>query len=377
MSANMKNSGYYRFATVAGDALVFVCEDDLWSVPLAGVAQRLTASAGELSTPRLSPDGSVVAFVAREEGHPEVYVMPAEGGNARRLTFLGSEACAISGWSPDGSDILFVSDSGSPFVKETHGFRIAREGGVPQPLGLGHMKSLSLHADGRLAIGRNNDDPARWKRYRGGTAGDLGGVDATGSGTFTRLLTLKGNLCWPMWVGERVFFLSDHEGVANLYSVLPDGSGLTRHTNETEYFARFPSTDGKLIAYTAGARVFELDPESGAVRAIEVETPSFAPQTVRRFVDIADDLEHFAASPDGTALALVSRGRPFTMPLWEEAVVEHGAGSRVRYRAPPNGCTTERVSSASATKAGARSSKCATDAARVGRSSRPAKTSAA
>jgi len=332
MTSIMKNRGYYRFATVAGETLVFVCEDDLWSVARSGgTAQRLTASAGEVSTPRLSPDGSVVAFVAREEGHPEVYVMPATGGSARRLTFLGSEACAISGWSPDGNQILFVSDSGSPFVKETHGFSIAREGGVPQPLGLGHMKSLSMHPDGRIAIGRNNDDPARWKRYRGGTAGDLW-VDATGSGEFVRLITLKGNLCWPMWIGERVFFLSDHEGIANIYSVLPYGSDVRRHTNETEYFARFPSTDGKTIVYTAGANVYELDPEGDVVKRVEIETPSFAPQTVRRFVDIADDLEHFAPSPDGTALALVSRGRPFTMPLWEEAVVEHGAGSRVRYR---------------------------------------------
>jgi len=114
--------------------------------------------------------------------------------------------------------------------------------------------------------------------------------------------------------------------------VLPDGAGLRRHTNETEYFARFPSTDGTVIVYTAGANVYELDPQNDVVTHVEIETPSFAPQTVRRFVDIADDLEHFAPSPDGTALALVSRGRPFTMPLWEEAVVEHGAGSRVRYR---------------------------------------------
>jgi len=328
----MNQSGYYRFATVAGDALAFVCEDDLWSVPLGGgVARRLTAGAGEISTPRLSPDGSLLAFVGRDEGQPEVYVMPAGGGNARRLTFLGGEICVVSGWTPDGKDILFVSDSGAAFLRETQGFRVSKDGGQARTLDLGGMRSLSLHPDGRLAIGRNNDDPARWKRYRGGTAGDIW-VDADNTARFSRLVSLMGNLCWPMWIGERVYFLSDHEGVGNVYSVNADGSELRRHTHETEYFVRFPSTDGKTIVYTAGAQIYHFDPESDDVRRVAVETPSPAPQTVRRFVDVAEGLEHFAPSPDGTALALVSRGRPFTMPLWEEAVVEHGAGSRVRYR---------------------------------------------
>ncbi len=328
----MNQSGYYRFASVSGETLAFVCEDDVWTVPLGGgVARRLTASPGEVSTPRLSPDGTLLAFVGRDEGHPEVYVMPAGGGSPRRLTFLGGEICVISAWTPDGADILFVSDSGSPFLRETQGFAVSKDGGTPRPLELGNMRSLSLHRDGRLAIGRNNDDPARWKRYRGGTAGDIW-VDAEGTGRFSRPLSLKGNMCWPMWVGERIYFLSDHEGVGNIYSVQPDGDDLRRHTHETEYFVRFPSTDGKTIAYTAGAQLHRLDAETDRVSRVAVEAPSPAPQTVRRFVDVADGLEHFAPSPDGTALALISRGRPFTMPLWEEAVVEHGAGSRVRYR---------------------------------------------
>ncbi|MBC5809417.1 MAG: PDZ domain-containing protein [Candidatus Eremiobacteraeota bacterium] len=328
----MNSTGYYRFATVAADAIVFVCEDDLWSVPRAGgVARRLTTSQGELSTPRLSPDGTQIAFVAREEGQPEVYVMPAAGGAARRLTFLGSDVCIVSGWTPDGASILFASDGASPFSKETQGFRVGREGGKPHALALGHVRTLSQNARGRLVLGRNNDDPARWKRYRGGTAGDLW-VEHD-EGRFERLISLKGNLVWPMWIGERIYFVSDHEGIANVYSVDAEGAGLHRHTHETEYFVRFPSTDGTTVAYTAGGRIYTLDVASDVVTAVDVVAPSTATQTMRRFVDVIDGLEDFAPSPGGTALTLVSRGRPFSMPLWEEAVVEHGAGSRVRYRA--------------------------------------------
>ena len=327
----MSQLGYYRYATVARDLVVFLCEDDLWSVPRGGgVARRITASSGEIATPRLSPDGSTIAFVGREEGAPEVYAMPAQGGPPKRLTFLGADACSVSGWTPGGEAILFCCDASAPFVRETHGYRVPASGGAPEPLRLGHARALSQHPDGRIAIGRNNDDPARWKRYRGGTAGDLW-VERAG-GTFARLVSLAGNPVWPMWVGERIYFLSDHEGVGNIYSVAADGTDLRRHTNETEYFARFPSTDGMTVAYTTGARIALLDTASDLVTYLEVEAPSASPQTARRFVEIDDGLEHVAPGPDGTSLALVSRGRAFTMPLWEEAAVAHGAGSRVRYR---------------------------------------------
>jgi len=334
MHGAMHQTGYYQFATIANDSIVFVCEDDLWTVPAAGgLARRLTASTGEILTPRFSPDGTLLAFVANEEGSPEVYVMPAEGGAARRLTFLGSEVCLISGWTPDGKHILFASDASSPFAKETLAFRVDKNGGLPEPLNLGHARCVSAHPDGRLVIGRNNDDPARWKRYRGGTAGDLW-IDAQGSGVFTRLISLKGNCCRPQWIGDRIAFLSDHEGVANIYSVRPDGGDLRRLTHETEYFARFPAADGNRIAYTAGAAVHILDLASEVVSRPNIQAPSSAPQTARRFEGIAKNLENIAPNPDGASLALLSRGQAFTMPLWEGAVIRHGAGSAVRYRRP-------------------------------------------
>ena len=79
--ANLR--GYLRQPTLHGNTIAFVCDDDLWSVPASGgVARRLTAGLGEPSTPHFSPDGQWLAFVGRDEQHPEVYLMPAAG--ARR-----------------------------------------------------------------------------------------------------------------------------------------------------------------------------------------------------------------------------------------------------------------------------------------------------
>ena len=325
----MSSTGYVRTPTIAGDRVVFACEDDLWIVGAGGgVARRLTTTEGECTLPRLSPDGKLLAFVGRDEGTPELYVMPAEGGVPRRLTHLGSEALYCCGWSRDGRFVHFTSDAGSPFVKETLAFRVDAFGGEPVSLGAGHAMTFDIAANGATLLGRNAIDPARWKRYRGGTAGHLW-VDARGDGEYARICRdVNGNLVWPLWLGERVLFLSDHEGIGNLYSVLPDGSDLQRHTDEREHYARFPATDGTRVVYACGGELVLLDPREGSVRRVPVEMPSNAPETARRFVDASELLETWNVSNDGTALALVSRGRAYTMPLWEEAVTEHGVDER-------------------------------------------------
>src|SRR5436190_15715976 len=103
----MAEQGYPRFPALHDDTLVFVSEDDLWITSAnGGQAARLTAGVGEASHPRLSPDGTLVAFVGREEGPAEVYVMPVEGGTARRLTFQAAQRVSIAAWSVDGHAIV-------------------------------------------------------------------------------------------------------------------------------------------------------------------------------------------------------------------------------------------------------------------------------
>ncbi len=326
------NEGYYRHPAIAGDRIVFVCEDDLWSVSAnGGTATRLTASFGSCSSPRLSPDGRTIAFISTDDGNPELYVMPSDGGVPVRLSFLGSTLASTVGWSIDGETIFFVANANVWYERETRGFAVSRRGGEPRELNLGHMKSFSFGPNGAMVIGRNAEDPARWKRYRGGTAGEVW-IDVAGRGEFERMRLPDGNPVLPMWIGERIFFQSDHEGISNLYSCAYDASDVHRHTHESDYYARHASTDGSRIVYSAGGRIVLYDVASDTARDVMIAAPSAAPQTARRFVEAGDDLEDFAPSPDGTLLALIARGQPYTMPLFDGAVVHHGIGSRARYR---------------------------------------------
>ena len=326
----MSQQGYLRHPAIRGNAIAFVCDDDLWSVSAdGGVARRLTAGLGEPSTPSFSPDGTQLAFVGRDEQHPEVYVMPAEGGPARRLTWLGPDVM-VRGWTPEGR-VLFVTTHGQPFFRNYRAFTLDPAGGMPQLLPLGQVNHLALGPGNAKVIGRNTADPARWKRYRGGTAGHLW-IDATGGGTFRRMTELSGNITSPMWVGDRVYYLSDTEGVGNLYSCKPDGSDRRRHTDHDDYYARHAQTDGARIVYQCGADLWCFDPKADATRRIPIEVPAHRTQAARKFVPAADNLGGFAVHPQGHSLAVDVRGKLVTFGLWEGAVRQHGTAESARHR---------------------------------------------
>ncbi|MFI6316281.1 PDZ domain-containing protein [Nonomuraea sp. NPDC050556] len=319
---------YLRFPAIHGDLVVFTAEDDLWSVHAdGGRAHRLTAGVAEAGYPRFSPSGADLAFVGREEGPEEVYVMPADGGAARRLTFHGAR-CTVTGWDPQGR-ILYASDECQPFEGRKWLHRVA-PGGVPERLPYGPANSIAHGPDQMIVLGRNTADPARWKRYRGGTVGDLW-IDRTGEGAFERLIRLPGNLAAPCWAARRVFFLSDHEGVGNVYSCTPQGDDLRRHTHHQDFYARNLSSDGARLVYHAGADLYLLDPDRGS-RVVEVRLASSRTQRNRRFVDADAYLDSATLTPDGTALAVTTRGKAYTMAHWEGPVRQHGAPDGVRYR---------------------------------------------
>jgi tricorn protease len=322
--------GYLRQPALRGDTVVFVCDDDLWTVDAGGgIARRLTAGLGEPSTPALSADGRWLAYVSRDEQHPEVYLMAAEGGPARRMTWLGPDVM-VRGFTPGGR-ILFVTTHGQPFFRNYRAFSLAVEGGLPELLPYGQVNHLSYGPGGAKVVGRNTADPARWKRYRGGTAGHLW-VDAEHDNRFRRLHELAGNITSPMWIGPRIYFLSDFQGVGNLYSCLPDGSNLKRHSDHEGFYARHASTDGARVVYQCGAELWLFDPASDKTRRIDVRVPAHRSQAARRFVPAADHLEGFDVHPQGHSLALGSRGRLFSFALWEGGVRQHGAAQGARYR---------------------------------------------
>ncbi|MBI3157252.1 MAG: PD40 domain-containing protein, partial [Burkholderiales bacterium] len=322
---------YIRMPGVAAGQVFFVCDDDLWSVALAGgVARRLSDGLGEPAWPAPSPDGRWLAYTGRDARHPEVWLMPAAGGPARRLTWLAADT-QVRGWLPDGR-VLAVSTWGQPFVRNLRAFAVDPAGGLPELLPLGQVNHLAHGPGGARVIGRNTADPARWKRYRGGTAGQLW-VDARGDGGFARL-ALPGNPTCPMWIGERIWFLGDHEGIGNLYSCRADGSDLARHTDHADFYARNAASDGRHIVYHAGAELWRFDTAAAVGARIDVQVPAARTQAAPRPVRAEEHLGSAAIHPEGHSVALDLRGKCVSFALWEGAVRQHGLADGVRYRLP-------------------------------------------
>ncbi len=323
--------GYIRFPHIHQDTIVFVSEDDLWLIESSGGrAERLTAGVNLISSPRFSPDGQLLAFVGCEEGPSEVYVMPALGGPAQRLTFQAA-SCHVLGWSPSSEEILYASNAGQFNHHFDVIYAIKPTGGQPRQLPVGMANAISYGPLGGVVLGRNIKEPSHWKRYRGGTVGHLW-CDTDGSGTFKRLLQLNGNVADPCWVGERIYFISDHEGIGNIYSCTPDGEHILRHTDQRDFYARNLSTDGSSLVYHAGADLYLFQPLNEDIRHIAVDLPSLRTQLNRKFVHATSYLDSYALHPQGYAVALTTRGKAFSMGTWEGPVLQHGSLDGVRYR---------------------------------------------
>ncbi len=192
------------------------------------------------------PDGATVAWTSTRDGAPEVHVAPVDGGPARRLTHWGSIKTQVRGWTADGR-VLALSTYGQASLRRTWARAVPLDGGPADTLPYGPVGDVAAGPHTVLLSATMGREAAAWKRYRGGTAGKLW-IDREGDGEFVRLHEdLDGNIEYPLWVGDRIAFLSDHEGTGALYSSLADGSDLRRHTPLGAPPARAKPRVGRLL----------------------------------------------------------------------------------------------------------------------------------
>lgn len=326
----MEEAGYYRNPTLWKNKVVFVADDDLWQVPLeGGRAERLTSGTGEANDPMFSPDGKWIAFTSTYEGHSEVYLMDAKGGEARRLTYI-PEGSNVVGWK-NANEIIFSSTKNHPFrLRSLYKIDINSEKVERLPCGPANL--ISYNPDGKgIVIQRHGHGYVSWKRYKGGTAGELW-IDPQEKGNFKKLIAIKGNALRPLWVQNRIYFISDHEGHGNVYSCTPEGGELKRHTSHEDFFVRGLNCYGTSFVYAAGGDLFQFSMENPSSKKIKIDFPSSFSQRARKFVDGATYLSNFSLNKNGSRLAITTRGRPFSFANWEGAVHQYGEKDNIRYK---------------------------------------------
>jgi len=325
-----QRQGYYRFPAIHGDTIVFAAEGDLWRVAASGgAATRLTTAPGEEAYPAFSPDGKWIAFSGAYEGPTDVYVMPAEGGLPRRLTYEGG--ARVVSWTHDGR-ILYATTTYST-LPNTQLVALKPDDGQRTTLPLAQAADGSYDAGGMLYFTRLAAQPSHTKRYHGGTAQNIWKYTAGTQEAVPLTADYPGTSRDPMRWNNRVYFASDRDGTMNLWSMTADGGDLTQLTHSVGWDVQNPSLGEGRIVYQVGADLHLYDIATGRDRTVDITLPSDFDQLRERWV--VKPLEYLTSwhlSPDGDRLALTARGKVFVAPVKQGRFVEAARKPGVRYR---------------------------------------------
>jgi tricorn protease len=322
-----------RFPDICRDRIVFSYGGDLWLVSSSGgVARRLTSHPGLELFPKFSPDGKWIAFTGQYDGNFNVYVIPAEGGEPKQLTFLpdvetvsermGPNNMVIT-WFPDGKRILFLSRRDTYNTWFGRLFSVSIDGGLPERLPIDKGGLTSFSPDGtRIAYNRIFRNFRTWKRYTGGLAQDIAIYDLKNQ-TYERLTDYPGTDTYPMWHGDTIYFGSDRgpEKRMNLYSYDLKTRQTRQLTTFKDFDVNWPSLGPDSIVFESGSYLYVFDLQTEQARKVTVNLPGDRPLARKHWADVSSKfITDFDLSPEGKRALFTARGDVFTVPAKEGSI---------------------------------------------------------
>ena len=321
-----------RFPNTHGDQVVFEAHDNLWTARVSGgQATQVTCGFAHDLMPRFSPNGRWIAFTRRDQGSEDVYIVSAQGGQPRRLTYRSSRPGGpgptfipddnlVVTWTPDSQNIVFLSRRMSFNWSELRLFQVPVGGGYPTPLPLGHAGLMTFGPDGHtVAFTRNFSDFQTRKRYDGGLAPDIYTYNLVTKHS-VRITDWKGTDTAPMWVGRKMYFLSDRDQYrrANLWVYDLESKAFRQVTHFSDYDIDMPSLGDQSISFQQGGKLYVMSLPSEAVREVQVQVPDDGAHTKERnlvagnFIRESDTSgPDFAISPLGDLVVFSARGDLF------------------------------------------------------------------
>jgi len=299
--------------TINATHIVFSWAGDLWKAPRdGGDAIRLTAGPGQENHPIFSPDGTQIAFQGEYDGNVDVYVMPANGGEPKRLTWHPSPDVPVA-WSRDGKRILFRSDrdsaSGVPRL-----FEVSASGGFPSALDLPMAYDASPSPDGnRLTYMPISPAFTAWKRYRGGRTTPLWIVRFPDN-SIERIPRDNSNDFNPMWIGDKVYFLSDRNGPVSLFSYDTRSRNVAECVRNAGFDLKSATAGPGAIVYEQFGSIHLYDLKTGKEHKVDIRIAADVPSVRPTFEKVASKISNFAISPTGVRAVFEAHGEILTVP---------------------------------------------------------------
>lgn len=304
-----------RYPAIYGDTVVFTYAGDLWVANKDGqFARRLTSHPNIEARARISPDGKWIAFTASYDGNPDVYVLPIEGGEPKRLTFE-PDSDNVIGWTPDGK-IMYGSTYGSYTNRQQRLWMISPQGGLPQRTVITEIYDGTMAKDGHtLYYQRANSSVFNWRHYRGGTQGRVSVFDLSNN-SYRELPAQREQNYAPMIVGQTVYFLSDRKlGTLNLYSSDINGNNVKQLTSFSDADIKWPNTDGKAIVFERDGYLYTYDIASGKTDKLYYKVVSDNLGARPSLRQLGGSISSISISPSGVRIAAEARGELFSIPV--------------------------------------------------------------
>src|SRR5438093_9417354 len=332
-AANGVPTRLLRSPTGSATQIAFAYANNIWIVERAGgAARRLTSFPGETANPHFSPDGMTIAFSGEYAGNVDVYTVPAEGGDPRRLTWHPGPDL-VQGWMPGGKSIVFSTSratwapSGAPRF-----WTVPVEGGVEQPMPLPRAYQGKISDDGtHVAYRMNNSWDEERRNYRGGQNRPIWIVDLKTYDLISPPWTDSKDVD-PVWLGDTVYFLSDRDGVANVWSYDTRSKKLAQVTSFVDFDVKSIDAGAGAIVFEQAGDVHELDPQSGKSRVVSITAAGDFPWMMPRWEDVTARMTNLSLSPTGKRILADARGEIFTIPAEKGDVrnISHSSGSAER-----------------------------------------------
>lgn len=310
-----KEARFMTYPDVHKNSVVFTYQGDLWKVDIAGGdAVRLTSSPGTEYSARISPDGASIAFTGTYDGLPNAYIMPADGGEPVRVSYLPSAVQTVA-WTPDGNRVVVRSYYENYIGRDPNLYFIPKEGGAPVRFPIDRGRLCSFSQDGtKMLYQRRGDEEYNRKRYHGGQYPDIWMYDFVAN-RFSQVTTYVGKNAYPMWVGDAMYYVSDQtNGVSNLHKYDLRTKQIVPLTSFDDVDVMMAATDGAHIVFLHDGYLHQYDIATGKVQKITVRVATDDWASRPRTINVRDYVHSMNVSNDGRTVVLEARGDIFTGP---------------------------------------------------------------
>ena len=307
-----------RQPTISDTHVVFVYANDLWKAPITGGdAIRLTTNEGYESAPHFSFNNQWIAFSAQYDGNTDVYVIPATGGEPKRLTWHPS-ADIVQGWTPDGKVLFRSSRNAHPTQTNTF-YTVDAAGNFPQQLGVpraayGEVSPSGTHVAYTPITGWDEE----WRNYRGGQAMPIWIVNLQ---TMDLKRTPQNDAerhLQPIWLNEDVYYLSERDYASNIWKYSPSSGEEQQVTFHKKFDVKSLDANANRIIYEQGGYLHLLNPATGEANQLNINVTGDMNYARPRWENVAgNQLRNPSLSPNGKRAAFEHRGEIFTLPKEE------------------------------------------------------------